>query len=156
MDWNRIGNLAALFLVFILAACGDDSGNNGKTEGGGISSLPHYETFEDLPNCSNTREDSVAVTKDSNVAYKCLDGRWETLGEPYETEDDLPNCSSTRKGQKAYVLGEDKKFVCSDGRWNAMSEASSKEGGKTSEEETPSGACRQAGRKRQQLCEPGH
>lgn len=133
----------AISSMFFLAACGNDSGNNGKIEGlgdGTISALPHFESFDDLPNCSSTREDSVAVTKNNNVAYKCLDGRWETLGEPYETEDDLPNCSSTRDGQDAYVLDVDKKFVCSDGRWNAASKASSKESGKTSEEGKPTGS----------------
>ena len=32
MAWNRIGNFAALSLAFIFAACGGDSGSNGKTE----------------------------------------------------------------------------------------------------------------------------
>ena len=32
MAWNRIGNLAVLSLAFVFAACGEDSGSNGKTE----------------------------------------------------------------------------------------------------------------------------
>lgn len=126
----------AISFTLFLAACGGDSGNNGRMEvvgDGSISTLPHYGTFDDLPNCSGTREDSVAVTENDNVAHKCLDGRWETLGEPFEKEDDLPNCTPTRNGQSAYVLDVNKKFSCSDGRWNAASDTSSKDGGKSPE-----------------------
>ncbi len=91
----------AISCVLFLVACGDDSGNNGKIEGGGngtIGSLSYFESFDDLPNCSNTRENFIAITRDNNVAYKCLDGRWETLVVSYENEDDIPNFSSIRNG----------------------------------------------------------
>ena len=112
--------------AFLLAACGGDSGSNGKQEESSteskVDSLPSVKTFDDLPNCSKNREDSIMVTSDENVAYKCIKGRWEPLGEPYETEDDLPNCSSNREGLRAYVLDGKSVFVCEeDGIWDELS-----------------------------------
>jgi hypothetical protein len=111
--------------ILLLAACGGDSGSNGKQEETStenkVDSLPKVETFDDLPNCSKSREDSIMVTSDENVAYRCIKGRWETLGEPYEIEDDLPNCSSNREGLRVYVLDGKSVFVCEeDGIWDEI------------------------------------
>lgn len=119
--WSiAIGSVLAL----LLAACGGDSGNNGKQEETSteikVDSLPKVETFDDLPSCSKSREDSIMVTSDENVAYRCIKGRWVTLGESYETEDDLPNCSLNRNGLKAYVLDGKGEFVCEDGIWDEI------------------------------------
>lgn len=123
---NKIRALILLAVVlFVVVACGDDSGNNGETDEKSdkykITAIPQVESFDDLPNCSKKREDSIMVALDENIAYICSDKHWESLGELYETEDALPNCSGKRDGIVAYILETKTKVVCSDGSWDELS-----------------------------------
>ena len=126
MAWNRIGNLAVFSLAFIFAACGGDSGSNGKTETDGSSQA---ETFDDLPNCSKNREGEIIAVVDGRKTYICSNGRWEELGTAYENADDLPNCSDKRDGSTAYVVADKESLICSDGKWeNSSSQSQNQEG----------------------------
>ncbi len=46
--------------------CHDDD-----TLSNGMESFPQVENAEDLPNCTKNREDSILVTLDENVVYRC-------------------------------------------------------------------------------------
>jgi len=122
---NKIRAHILLAALFVVVACGDDSGNNSKTdeksEKDKITAIPQVESFDDLPNCSKNREDSIMVALDENIAYICSDKHWETLGELHETEDALPNCSGKRDGIVAYILETKEKVICSEGSWDELS-----------------------------------
>ena len=56
MTWNRIGYIAALFLAFVFAACGGDSGNNATTSeiAEGLSSNSKLsQSTDDIKSCKN-------------------------------------------------------------------------------------------------------
>ena len=122
---NKIRALILLAALFVVVACGDDSGNNSKTDEktdkDKITAIPQVESFDDLPNCSKNREDSIMVALDENIAYICSDKHWDALGELHETEDALPNCSGKRDGIVAYILETKEKVICSDGSWDELS-----------------------------------
>jgi hypothetical protein len=131
---------AASAIACVFAACSSDSVADKEINEEIIGfSVSDVETFDDLPSCSKSRQDSVMLVKSEKLAYGCYDKRWTALGELYETEDDLPNCSDKRDGLVAYLLEENEKVVCSDGRWEEVSDdvsvklsSSSKENSKKS------------------------
>ena len=131
MAWNRTGYFAVLSLASIFAACGGDSGNNGKTETDGSSQA---ETFDDLPNCSRNREGDTVTVLEDRKTYICGNGRWEELGTAYENADDLPNCSDKREGNTAYVVDDNEYLICADGKWEKYSTQPQKQEGDSTEE----------------------
>ena len=117
-NFERKSFLALSLTACVLSACGGDSVvNKDATDDSKEAQLSYVETFDDLPNCSKSRQDSVMQVQDENLAYGCFDNRWRALGELYEKEDDLPNCSDNRDGLIAYLLDVNEKVVCSDGSW---------------------------------------
>lgn len=123
MAWNRIGNFAALSLAFIFAACGGDSGSNGKTE---TDESSQAETFDDLPNCSKNREGETIAVLDDRKTYVCTNGRWEYLNEvpdTVKTEDDLSACLEKNEGKIAFVTKNSTVWGCFDKRWEELGTA---------------------------------
>ena len=123
MAWNRIGNLAVLSLAFVFAACGEDSGSNGKTE---IEESSQAETFDDLPNCSKNREGETIAVLDDRKTYICNNGRWEYLSEvpdTVKTEDDLSACLEKNEGKIAFISKNSTIWGCFDKRWEKLGTA---------------------------------
>ncbi len=123
MVWNRIGNLAALFLAFVFVACGGDSGSNGKTE---TDESSQAETFDELPNCSKNREGETVAVIDDRKTYICSNGRWEYLSEvpdTVKTEDDLSACLEKNEGKMAFVTKDSTVWGCFDKRWEEFGTA---------------------------------
>ena len=134
-NFERKSFLALSLTACVLSACGGDSVvNKDATDDSKEAQLSYVETFDDLPNCSKSRQDSVMQVQDENLAYGCFDNRWRALGELYEKEDDLPNCSDNRDGLIAYLLDVNEMVFCSDGSWEvapddvSMKSSSSRKG----------------------------
>ena len=73
MAWNKIGDFAALFLAFIFAACGGDSGNN----------APASETGESQSSNSKSNQSNVGDKSCEDLSFLstwdgcfCDDGIW--------------------------------------------------------------------------------
>ena len=105
-----------------LAACGGDSGTD--SDKGPSESKAQYESFDDLPNCTSTREGEIAEILDDGESYICKSKKWEeyvdTDIKSYLTEDDMPNCSSKNKGALALVEADSVVQVCKDSRWETL------------------------------------
>lgn len=76
MAWNKIGNIAALSLAFLLAACGDDSSSNSPENTSVSDSDLVVATFDNLPVCSSNREGLTAYVKDEKKAFICENYNW--------------------------------------------------------------------------------
>ena len=77
MAWNRIGNLAALSLALIFAACGgDDAGNKSVSP-----ELPLREVFSlyELETCSADLEGDTVFVIELNTDYLCTNNNWVNL-----------------------------------------------------------------------------
>lgn len=123
MALNKFGNFAALSLALIFAACGGDSGSNGKTE---TDESSQAETFDDLPNCSKNREGETIAVLDDRKTYVCTNGRWEYLNEvpdTVKTEDDLSACLEKNEGKIAFVTKNSTVWGCFDKRWEELGTA---------------------------------
>ena len=125
MNWKIF---YAIAFSITLVACGDSSNNgkadNEKPENADRSQL---ESFDDLPNCSKSREGLVVEILDEKKAYECIDGRWELVGDldddaldSYKTDDDLPNCSSKNADALALVEKDSTVRQCVDRRWEVL------------------------------------
>ena len=118
---EKIWKLNVTALSFVIAgglvACGDDSGTKSDSAETLVAG-----TFEDLPNCTKSREGETAFVEEEGLRYICQEKKWtempDTLAE-YDSEDDLPNCGSKVDGVKAYVKEDKTIYVCSDKSWNA-------------------------------------
>lgn len=123
MAWYKIGNLAALSLAIFFAACGGDSGSNGKSD---TEEIAQAETFDDLPNCSKNREGETQTVVSERKTYQCVDGRWEEYGDildSVKTEDDLPACLEKHEGKIAFVSKDTTAWGCFDNRWENLGKA---------------------------------
>ena len=123
MAWNKIGNFAALSMALIFAACGGDSGSNGKSD---TEELAQAETFDDLPNCSKNREGETQTVVSERKTYQCIDGRWEEYGDipdSVKNEDDLPACLEKYEGKIAFVSKDTTAWGCFDSRWENLGKA---------------------------------
>jgi len=123
MALNKFGNFAALSLALIFAACGGDSGSNGKTD---TDVSVQAETFDDLPNCSKNREGEIYEVIDNRKTYQCVDGRWEeyvSVPDSVKTEDDLPACHEKLEGRIAIVSKDTTAWGCFDSRWEKIGKA---------------------------------
>lgn len=76
MVWNKIGNIAALSLVILVVACGDDSSSSGPENATASDFDLVLATFDDLPTCSSKREGVTAYVKDEKIAYVCENADW--------------------------------------------------------------------------------
>lgn len=77
MAWNKIGNLAALSLALIFAACGgDDAGNKSVSP-----ELPLREvsSFYELGSCTLDHEGDSVFVIELNADYLCTNNNWINL-----------------------------------------------------------------------------
>lgn len=117
-----------LLATLILAACGSDSGtDSGKESSSGkepSESKTQYELFDDLPNCTSTREGEIAEILDDGEYYICKSKKWEEYAntelKSYPTEDDMPNCSAKNENSLAFVEADSVVQVCKDSRWETL------------------------------------
>ncbi len=120
---NNKGFFVLLATMIIFAACGGDSGSNGKTE---TDESSQAETFDDLPNCSKNREGETVTVLDDRKTYICSNGRWEYLNEvpdTVKTEDDLSACLEKNEGKIAFVTKNSTVWGCFDKRWEELGTA---------------------------------
>ena len=105
---------AAVFLV----ACGSDSSGTNANDGEIVS--VQAETFDDLPNCSKSREGDLAEVLDERKAYRCQKGAWEFDHDVLDTvksEDELPACIGKKEGLSLFVKSESAAYTCDGKRW---------------------------------------
>jgi len=105
---------AAVFLV----ACGSDSSGTNANDGEIVS--VQAETFDDLPNCSKSREGDLAEVLDERKAYRCEKGAWEfdhNVLDTVKTEDELPACIGKKEGLSLFVKSESAAYTCDGKRW---------------------------------------
>ncbi len=105
---------AAVFLV----ACGSDSSGTNANDGEIVS--VQAETFDDLPNCSKSREGDLAEVLDERKAYRCQKGAWEFDHDVLDTvksEDELPACIGKKEGLSLFVKSESAAYICDGKRW---------------------------------------
>ncbi len=105
---------AAVFLV----ACGSDSSGTNANDGELVS--VQAETFDDLPNCSKSREGDLAEVQDERKAYRCQKGAWEfdhDVLDTVKTEDELPACIGKKEGLSLFVKSESAAYTCDGKRW---------------------------------------
>ena len=105
---------AAVFLV----ACGSDSSGTNANDGELVS--VQAETFDDLPNCSKSREGDLAEVLDERKAYRCEKGAWEfdhNVLDTVKTEDELPACIGKKEGLSLFVKSESAAYTCDGKRW---------------------------------------
>ena len=115
--------LSGLFVaVLSLAACGSDSGTDSGKESS--ESKAQYKSFDELPNCTSTREGEIAEILDDGEFYICKSKKWEEYAntelKSYKTEDDMPNCSSKNANSLALVEVDSVVQVCKDSRWETL------------------------------------
>lgn len=79
------------------------------------SSIPEYDSEDDLPNCTKGRRGSMAML--DSAVWLCNDGKWQELGDAVETADSLPNCTKKRNGETVYIINDGTALVCKDGKW---------------------------------------
>lgn len=106
-----------------LTGCGDSdsSPSTPKDDTNAGVQMDSVKTVDDLPSCTEKREESVAFIEDDSSIRICLDEKWEEAEDVAATREDLPNCSDKRKGVSAYVLDEHGFLTCTDGRWKSDS-----------------------------------
>ena len=105
---------AAVFLV----ACGSDNSGTNANDGELVS--VQAETFDDLPNCSKSREGDLAEVLDERKAYRCEKGAWEfdhDVLDTVKTEDELPACIGKKEGLSLFVKSESVAYTCDGKRW---------------------------------------
>ena len=111
-----------LLAAFLLAACGSDSGTSSGKESS--ESKAQYKSFDELPNCTSTREGEIVEILDDGVTYICKSKKWEEYAKTelnsYKTEDDMPNCSSKNENSLALVEADSVVQVCKDSRWETL------------------------------------
>lgn len=118
--------LFSLTSLLALAACGEDSGTDIKSDAGDVSL--QRESVDDLPNCSKSRNGEIAEVIGERKAYLCNDGRWEfdhDILDSVKTEDDLSACVSKNEGDSVWVVEESAIFVCTDRKWEMHKKESS-------------------------------
>lgn len=119
MKFAYVFSLSAIATLGTLTACGDSdsSPSTPKDESEAAIPMDSIKTSEDLPNCTEKRQETVAYIKDDSSIRICLDEKWETTESVAATKEDLPNCSKKREALTAYVMVEHSYYTCSDERW---------------------------------------
>lgn len=124
-------SLSVATALAALSACGDDSSTgNHAEEPQNIVPMDSVATDDDLPSCTEKRQETAAFVEEDSSIRICLNEKWEEVESVAATKDDLPNCSDKRKGVTAYVLDEHGFLTCIDGRWkseNSSDKSSSSE-----------------------------
>ncbi len=109
-----------IFVVTVLlAACSSDGDGGAAAASSEVASV-HAETFDDLPNCSKSREGDLAEVQDERKAYRCQKGAWEfdhDVLDTVKTEDDLPACTGRKEGLSLFVQFEHAAYTCDGMRW---------------------------------------
>ena len=116
---------ATAVMALFLAACGSDS-DSGTTAKDTEEVSVQAETFDDLPNCSKSREGDLAEVLDERKAYRCQKGAWEFDHDVYDsvaTEDDLPACTAKKEGLSLFVASEHAAYTCDGKRWSKAKKA---------------------------------
>ena len=116
---------ATAVMALFLAACGSDS-DSGTTAKDTEEVSVQAETFDDLPNCSKSREGDLAEVLDERKAYRCQKGAWEFDHDVYDsvaTEDDLPACTAKKEGLSLFVASEYAAYTCDGKRWSKAKKA---------------------------------
>ena len=105
--------------LFCLTACGDSDSSPSTPKDGLITDvqMDSVKTNDDLPNCTEKRQETVAYIKDDSSIRICLDEKWETAESVAATKEDLPSCSKKRETSTAYVLDEHSYYTCTDEHW---------------------------------------
>lgn len=111
MNWCKIGNLAALSLTLIFAACGGDDKSSSTA-----SEDQSYASKEDLPSCTSSREAEVVSTDDGKI-YVCIDDSWQKIDYSENGVDDLPSCTENRDGNIAYLSSKEELVICKNEKW---------------------------------------
>ena len=116
---------ATAVMALFLAACGSDS-DSGTTAKDTEEVSVQAETFDDLPNCSKSREGDLAEVQDERKAYRCQKGVWEFDHDVYDsvaTEDDLPACTAKKEGLSLFIASEHAAYTCDGKRWSKAKNA---------------------------------
>ena len=112
-----------IFVVTVLlAACSSDGDGGAAAASSEVASV-HAETFDDLPNCSKSREGDLAEVQDERKAYRCQKGAWEfdhDVLDTVKTEDDLPACTGRKEGLSLFVQFEHAVYTCDGMRWTKV------------------------------------
>lgn len=124
-NFVRKSMLSAAFIVatIVLSACGGDSSSSSA----GDEDVITADSTDDLPNCTESREGTKAVTEEGS--FVCVDGSWEPEKEDvpdYDSEEDLPNCTKSREDEIALVKDSGDTLVCKSGEWVKKSKESPK------------------------------
>ena len=113
-------SLSVATALAALSACGNDSSTgNHAEEPQNIVPMDSVATDDDLPSCTEKRQETAAFVEEDSSIRICLNEKWEEVESVAATKDDLPNCSDKRKGVTAYVLDEHGFLTCIDGRWKS-------------------------------------
>lgn len=131
MDMKRYAYVLALSVAAPLVAltgCGDSdsSPNTPKDDPNTEVQMDSVKTVDDLPSCTEKREEKVSFIEDDSSIRICLDEKWEEAEDVAAIREDLPNCSDKRNGVSAYVLDEHGFLTCTEGRWKSESTSDEK------------------------------
>lgn len=80
-----------------------------------IDGIPAYESEDDMPNCTESRQGNLAIAEDN--AQLCDDGAWQDLGTAYTAEDSLPACNKKSKDNSAFVIKDRLVLFCDGEKW---------------------------------------
>lgn len=131
MNWCKIGNLAALSLTLIFAACGDDDKSSSTA-----SEEQSYASKEDLPSCTPSRDAEVVSTDDGKI-YVCIDDSWQKVDYSENSVDDLPSCTENRDGNIAYLSSKEKLVICKNEKWQKKESKDSNDAKQSSSSNSP-------------------
>ena len=81
MAWKKNGRAVALSLMFILAACGDDSQSGINETGNVVREAP---TIDDLGTCSPERDGDTVYVVHDDVEYLCVNEKWVNIDSVFD------------------------------------------------------------------------
>ena len=81
MAWKKNGRAVALSLMFILAACGDDSQSGTNETGNVVREAP---TIDDLGTCSPERDGDTVYVVHDDVEYLCVNEKWVNIDSVFD------------------------------------------------------------------------
>ena len=91
MALNKMGNLAALSLAFIFAACGGDSGSNVDSS----EKVEIVSSIDELGACTEKKEGDTVFVREKKTDFVCLNGEWEDVDSLDEKLNDEKKSSSS-------------------------------------------------------------
>ena len=141
MKFAYVFGLSAIATLGVLTACGETDNAPSKSidELSTIVQMDSVETSDDLRNCTEKRQESVAFIEDDSSIRICLNEKWETVESVSATKEDLSNCSENREGSTVYIIDEHDYYTCIDGRWkHSSTEANSSSSSKKKDDSSNS------------------